>query len=193
MTTAASPEQIAGSTTTTSNGGLFGDSSINGISNLISEDVLTAQTAATNAAASEASAATSYDNFDDRYLGQKSSDPTTDNDGDALLTGALYFDTTNNVMKVYNGSAWQRTTPTSSDQTNINTLSQADVIADMALLATADIINDMNILASADTVADMAILGTADVVADMNTLGTADVVADMNTLGTADVVADMNT
>jgi len=153
----------------------------------------TATTQAAAASTSAANAATSYDNFDDRYLGQKSSDPTTDNDGDALLTGALYFDTTNNVMKVYNGSAWQRTTPTSSDQTNINTLSQADVVADMALLATADIINDMNILASADTVADMAILGTADVVADMNTLGTADVVADMNTLGTADVVADMNT
>ena len=153
----------------------------------------TATTQAAAASTSAANAATSYDNFDDRYLGQKSSDPTTDNDGDALLTGALYFDTTNNVMKVYNGSAWQRTTPTSSDQTNINTLSQADVIADMALLATADVINDMNVLASADTVADMAILGTADVVADMNTLGTADVVADMNTLGTADVVADMNT
>src|SRR5210317_116504 len=107
MTTAASPEQIAGSTTTTSNGGFFGDSSVNGISNLISEDVLAAQTAATNAAASEASAATSYDNFDDRYLGQKASDPSVDNDGDALLTGALYFDTGNNTMRVYNGSAWE--------------------------------------------------------------------------------------
>src|SRR5210317_2101652 len=186
MTTAASPGQITGSTDTTSNAGFYGDSTINGISNLIADDVVAAQTAATNAAASATSAATSYDNFDDRYLGQKSTDPTLDNDGDALLTGALYFDTTNNVMKVYSGSAWQRTTPTSSDQTNINTLSQAAVITDMDLLGTSDIINDMNILASADTVADMAILGTADVVADMNTLGTADVVADMNTLGTAD-------
>jgi hypothetical protein len=58
------------------------------------------------AAASAADAATSYDNFDDRYLGQKSSDPSVDNDGDALLTGALYFNTTSNVMKVYTGSAW---------------------------------------------------------------------------------------
>jgi len=58
------------------------------------------------AAASEAAAATSYDNFDDRYLGQKASDPTLDNDGDPLLTGALYFNTTSDNMMVYNGSAW---------------------------------------------------------------------------------------
>jgi hypothetical protein len=47
-----------------------------------------------------------YDNFDDRYLGPKSSDPSLDNDGNALVTGALYFNTTSNVMKVYTGSAW---------------------------------------------------------------------------------------
>jgi hypothetical protein len=47
-----------------------------------------------------------YDNFDDRYLGPKSSDPTLDNDGNALLTGALYFNTATNVMKVYDGSTW---------------------------------------------------------------------------------------
>ena len=47
-----------------------------------------------------------YDSFDDRYLGAKSSDPALDNDGDALLTGALYFNTVANVMKVYTGSAW---------------------------------------------------------------------------------------
>ena len=72
------------------------------------------------AAASAAAAATSYDNFDDRYLGQKSSDPSVDNDGGSLITGALYFNTSNNVMMVYTGSAWVRTTPTSTDQTTIN-------------------------------------------------------------------------
>ena len=72
------------------------------------------------AAASAAAAATTYDNFDDRYLGQKATDPTLDNDGDALLTGALYFNTTDDVMLVYTGSAWVRTTPTSTDQTTIN-------------------------------------------------------------------------
>ena len=148
---------------------------------------------ASSSSTSAAAAAASYDNFDDRYLGAKSSDPATDNDGDALLTGALYFNTSNNVMMVYTGSAWVRTTPTSSDQTNINTLSASAVLTDMDLLATAAVIADMAILGTADVVADLNTLGTADVVADMNTLATADVVADMNTLGTADVVADMNT
>jgi hypothetical protein len=61
---------------------------------------------ASAAAASAAAAASSYDAFDDRYLGDKASDPTLDNDGNALLTGALYFNTTSDVMKVYDGSAW---------------------------------------------------------------------------------------
>ena len=51
-------------------------------------------------------AATSYDDFDDRYLGNKASNPTVDNDGDSLLTGALYWNTTDNALKVYTGSAW---------------------------------------------------------------------------------------
>jgi len=66
-----------------------------------------ASTSATNAAASETAAAASYDSFDDRYLGPKSSAPALDNDGDALLIGALYFDTTSNAMKVYGSSGWQ--------------------------------------------------------------------------------------
>lgn len=61
---------------------------------------------ATSAAASAAAAAASYDAFDDRYLGSKSSDPALDNDGDALITGALYWNSTDNVLKVYGGSAW---------------------------------------------------------------------------------------
>ena len=153
----------------------------------------TATTKAGEAAASATSAASSFDNFDDRYLGAKSSDPSVDNDGDALITGALYFNSSDNVMKNYTGSAWQTLKPTSSEQTNINTLAAADVVADMAILATADIVADMNTLGTADVVSDMNTLATADVVSDMNTLATPDIVSDMNTLATADVVADMNT
>jgi hypothetical protein len=65
-----------------------------------------AATSATASANSASAAAASYDAFDDRYLGDKASDPTLDNDGNALLTGALYFNTTSDVMKVYDGSAW---------------------------------------------------------------------------------------
>lgn len=65
-----------------------------------------ASTSATSAANSAAAAATALDSFDDRYLGTKASDPTLDNDGNALLTGALYYNTTSQTMKVYDGANW---------------------------------------------------------------------------------------
>ena len=76
----------------------------------------TASTQATNAATSataaqtaQAAAEAAADNFDDTYLGAKSSDPTVDNDGDALSAGDLYFNTSDNNMKVYDGSSWNNT------------------------------------------------------------------------------------
>jgi len=92
-----------------------------------SSSASSASTSATNAANSATSAASSatsaasaqtaaesardstlaaFDSFDDRYLGTKSSDPTVDNDGNALAAGALYFNSTSGAMKVYTGSAW---------------------------------------------------------------------------------------
>ena len=65
-----------------------------------------ASSSAVSAATSAASAAALLDNFDDRYLGPKASDPALDNDGNALITGALYFNTTDGVMKVYTASGW---------------------------------------------------------------------------------------
>ena len=61
---------------------------------------------ATAAAASAAAAATTYDNFDDRYLGSKSTAPSVDNDGDALLEGAIYWNSVDNAMYAWTGSEW---------------------------------------------------------------------------------------
>jgi hypothetical protein len=66
----------------------------------------TASNAANAANSARDSALAAYDNFDDRYLGSKTSDPTLDNDGNALAGGALYFNSVDNTMKVYTGSAW---------------------------------------------------------------------------------------
>jgi hypothetical protein len=46
-------------------------------------------------------------NFSDVYQGPKSSDPATRNDTTALQAGDLYFNTTDDAMKVYDGAAWQ--------------------------------------------------------------------------------------
>jgi hypothetical protein len=72
-----------------------------------------ASTSATNASNAQTAAEAardqtlaSFDNFDDRYLGTKATDPTLDNDGNALAAGSLYFNSTSGIMKVYTGSAW---------------------------------------------------------------------------------------
>jgi hypothetical protein len=61
---------------------------------------------ATAAAASAAAAATSYDDFDDRYLGAKSTAPSVDNDGNALITGAIYWNSVANAMYAWTGDEW---------------------------------------------------------------------------------------
>lgn len=66
---------------------------------------------ASSAAASAAAAAASLDNFDDRYLGPKASAPTVDNDGNALIVGALYYNdgtivSDNKGMWIYDGATW---------------------------------------------------------------------------------------
>lgn len=65
-----------------------------------------AQTAQTAAEAARDATLAAYDNFDDRYLGAKASNPTLDNDGNALLAGSLYYNTTVPEMRLYTGSAW---------------------------------------------------------------------------------------
>jgi len=123
---------------------------------------------ATASASSATAAAASYDSFDDRYLGAKSSDPTVDNDGATLLDGALYFNTTSNVMKVYDlgNTNWITIKPTTTEQGHITTV--------------AGISSDVTTVAGKAT--EIGRLGTTDAVADMNVLGTSSNVTNQNTL-----------
>ena len=86
------------------------------LTDALAETVAAAAASAAAAATSETNAAASYDNFDDRWLGSKSSDPSVDNDGATLLVGAAYFNTTTYVLMVYDlgGTTWNATTPSSS-------------------------------------------------------------------------------
>lgn len=65
-----------------------------------------AQTAQTAAETARDQVLAVYDSFDDRYLGSKTSDPSVDNDGNALIAGAIYFNSVSGVMRLYTGSAW---------------------------------------------------------------------------------------
>lgn len=87
------------------------------------------------AANSAAAAAAAFDNFDDTYLGSKTSDPTVDNDGDPLTDGDLYFNSAANEMRVYDGANWIAATSAGSASlinynytatANQNTFSGAD-------------------------------------------------------------------
>lgn len=69
---------------------------------------LSASSSASAASSSAASAAASFDSFDDRYLGAKSSAPSVDNDGNALITGALYWNSTSSLLYIWTGSAWDQ-------------------------------------------------------------------------------------
>jgi hypothetical protein len=88
-------------------------SSASGSATAASGSASAAASSASSAAAAQIAAEsardqalTAYDNFDDRYLGPKASDPSTDNDGNALVGGTLYFNTTTGAMMLYTGSAW---------------------------------------------------------------------------------------
>ena len=76
-----------------------------------SDDAVAAAASAVAAASSAVSAAASYDSFDDKYLGSKTSDPSVDNDGNTLLVGALYWNSASSVMKVWTGSTWVNPNP----------------------------------------------------------------------------------
>jgi hypothetical protein len=72
-----------------------------------------ASTSASNATSAQTAAEAArdqtlaaFDSFDDRYLGAKTSDPALDNDGNALVAGALYFNSVDGIMKVYTGTIW---------------------------------------------------------------------------------------
>jgi len=97
-----------------------------------------AETAETNAEVAQAAAEAALDNFDDRYLGAKTSDPTVDNDGDPLIDGALYYNTTDNVTKVYDlgTTTWLNLLLSASDQANVNTV--AGIASDVSTVAGID-------------------------------------------------------
>lgn len=123
-----------------------------------------AASSATAAQAAQTGAEAAYDSFDDRYLGAKTSAPTTDNDGDPLLTGALYYNSTAGQLYIWTGSAWDDAAFSASGSvTSFNTrvgavtLNSTDIANASGLLTT----NNLSDLANAATARTNLGLGTA--------------------------------
>lgn len=155
-----------------------------------------AATSATTASASATSAATSavaansakldaeaaFDAFDDRYLGAKSSAPTTDNDGDPLIAGALYYNTTAGQLYVWTGSAWDAAAFSAAGavtsfntRTGAVTLSSTDVSGASGLLSTNNL-SDLGDAATARTNLGLSTVAETGAYSDLSglpTLGTA--------------------
>lgn len=145
-------------------------------------DVVTAGNSATAAQNAQAAAEAAFDLFDDAYLGAKASDPTLDNDGNALQDGALIFNTTDDVMKVYDlgTTTWLRLTPTVANQNNINTV--AGISSDVTTVAG----DSADIQAVAADATDIGTVATN--IANVNAVGGD--IANVNTVATN--IADVN-
>jgi len=141
--------------------------------------------------------------------------PDTDNDGGALTNGVLYFNSTDDVVKVYDETTttWKQIQPTTTEQGHINTVS--GIAANVTTVAgiSANVTTVAGISANTTTVAGISgnvttVAGiSSDVTAvaadasdigavaakatEIGRLGTTDAVADMVLLGTTACVADM--
>lgn len=92
-----------------------------------------AETAMTAAQLAETLTYAKYDEFDARYLGPKTTAPSLDNQGNALLVGSLYWDITDGALRVWNGAAWE-TVPT------VNLYTPTEVDARLAAAARGNIL-----------------------------------------------------
>ena len=113
-----------------------------------------ASTSATSSATSASSSLATYNTYKTYYLGTFASVPTLDNQGNALITGATYFNSGTNVMYVYNGSSWSAISSATSysaptlGSTTINSGTTYSTITGLTLsggLATADPTADLGL------------------------------------------------
>ena len=131
-----------------------------------------ASSSASAASASASSAAASYDSFDDRYLGPKASAPTVDNDGNALLTGALYWNTAVSTLYVWTGSTWTQAAFTASGfatLTGTETLTNKTLTA--PVLTTPNITTGLLVAGSAGTAGEALISGGSGAAPTWGTAG----------------------
>jgi hypothetical protein len=123
---AASVSSIAGYATTASNSASAAATSATSAAasaTAAATSASSAVTSATSAATSASSSLTTYNTYKTYYLGSFASAPTLDNQGNALITGATYFNSGSSVMYAWSGSAWSAIS-TASGAVTTGTLAQ---------------------------------------------------------------------
>jgi len=123
------------------------------------QGAISAKAQATASAGSATDSAASFTSFDIRYLGafattvrETGANVGKDNEGAALIDGAMYFDSTLDVMKVWDlgNSQWVQIKPTTAEQTAITAVNGDE--------------SDIGKVAAIDTeIGQLAVLGTAGV------------------------------
>ena len=113
----------------------------------IADIISTATTKANEASASASTATTkaseassSLNSIQGISLGAKSSAPTVDNNGNALVSGTIYYDTTTSLAKIYNGTTWQNVAGLVSSASDLTTGTVA--LARLPEITTAKIADD---------------------------------------------------
>ena len=99
---AASVSSISGYAITASNSAAAASTSASSAATSASS----AATSASSAATSASSSLTTYNTYKTYYLGSFASAPTLNNQGNALITGATYFNSGSSTMYVYTSSTW---------------------------------------------------------------------------------------
>ncbi|SVC28893.1 uncharacterized protein METZ01_LOCUS281747, partial [marine metagenome] len=117
---------------------------------------ISAKAQAAAAATSAGDAATDLATFQLAYRGASGSEPGTPVDGQ------LWYDSTNDVMKVYNGTstAWEALTPSTAHMTAISAVNTDPLKTNIGLVAAID--DKIEDVAAIDTeIGQLAVLGTA--------------------------------
>jgi hypothetical protein len=159
---AATATTQAGFATSNATAALGYSSNSSNFANNSSNFANTASNSANAANSARDAALAAADNFDDVYLGSKTTDPTLDNDGDALTAGDLYYNSVGTVLKYYTGSAWvsitsggitdlvQDTTPQLGGMLDVNGQSIGDGTLELVKFAeTASAVNEITVTNSA--------------------------------------------
>lgn len=81
----------------------------------------------TNVLAAEVSINSTFDDFDDRFLGTFSVPPSLDNDGNPISIGAVYYDSVTKETRFWNGVSWDA--PSTSAATSATAANNSAVAA----------------------------------------------------------------